>query len=142
MAAVVDRALHADVVGYAAAVTNAALCEAQHQAHRLVGEGPLPGTPQWEAEQDTPLPMERQRAWQLACLRIELAAGMDALEEVVQLRRCGASWTQIAQAAAITRQSAHERWSTRVLAVLDRYGTGQLGGPVVDDDALSTLSSS
>jgi hypothetical protein len=37
-------------------------------------------------------------------------------------------------AAGITRQAAHERWGRRVTQVLDRYRTGEPGGPVADDE--------
>lgn len=130
----VDRALGADISPSVAAVVRAAVGEAQRQAERIVGERPRPGTPEWEAEAASGAAAERQIAWQLACLRIELAAGLDPFEEVVMLRRAGATWASIGAAAGVTRQSAHERWGARVLAVLDRYGTGQLGGPVADDD--------
>lgn len=36
-------------------------------------------------------------------------------------------------AAGISRQAAHARWGRRVRAILDRYGTGDPGGPVADD---------
>jgi len=76
----------------------------------------------------------QQLAWQLACLRIELAAGWEPIETVVSLRRFGATWAVIGAAAGMTRQSAHERWHAPTLAVLDRYGSGEMGGPVADDE--------
>jgi hypothetical protein len=54
---------------------------------------------------------------------------------VIGLRRWGATWELIARAAGTSRQAAHERWGRRVIEVLDRYGTGQLGGPVADDES-------
>ena len=71
-------------------------------------------------------------------MRIQLAAGLDPFEEVLMLRRLGQTWSTIGRAAGMTRQSAHERWGSRVLGVLDRYGTGELGGPVAQDDPGST----
>ncbi|HEY5148421.1 MAG TPA: hypothetical protein VIJ23_01075 [Mycobacterium sp.] len=45
----------------------------------------------------------------------------------------GATRAVIGAAAGMTRQSAHERWHAATLAVLDRYGWGELGGPVAED---------
>lgn len=134
MTKIIERALTADVAAGARAVTTAAVREAHRQATAIVGASPKPGTAEWSAEAGTGVPEERQRAWQLACLRIELAAGLDGFGEVLMLRRLGATWNQIGAAAGTTRQAAHERWGAQVLAVLDRYGTGELGGPVADDD--------
>ena len=83
---------------------------------------------------DRTVAAREQRAWQLLNMRIQLAAGLDPFEEVLQLRRMGETWATIGRAAGMTRQSAHERWGQRVLSVLDRYGSGELGGPVADDD--------
>ncbi len=135
MQTIIDRALAADVTESVSAVTNAALLEVQRQAEQLIGAAPVPGTSAWHDEAATGFAAQRQRAWQLACLRIELAAGMDGFEEVLSLRRLGAAWSQISLAAGSSRQAAHERWGARVLAVLNRYGTGDLGGPVPDDEA-------
>jgi hypothetical protein len=54
---------------------------------------------------------------------------------VLPLRRLGAARSQIGRAAGSSRQAAHERWGQQVPAVLDRYGEGQLGGPLADDEA-------
>lgn len=129
-----ERALEIPVVRPAAAAKNAAVTEAGRQAELLLGVGPLPGTAEHDDEHGSGRDLERQRAWQLLTLRIQLAVGFDPLEEVLQLRRTGETWATIGRAAGMTRQSAHERWGSRVLAILDRYGTGELGGPVADDD--------
>ena len=71
---------------------------------------------------------------QLLHFRIILTAGVDPLPSVVGLRRWGVTWELIARAAGVSRQAAHERWGRRVLEVLDAYGTGELGGPVADDE--------
>jgi len=92
--------------------------------------GHAPGAPTNPA----PVDAAQQLAWQLACLRIELAAGWEPIETVVSLRRFGATWAVIGAAAGMTRQSAHERWHAPTLAVLDRYGSGELGGPVADEE--------
>ena len=47
-------------------------------------------------------------------------AGLNPLPTLIGLRRHGATWEQIAQAAGITRQTAHERWAGKVAAILDR----------------------
>jgi hypothetical protein len=141
MQTIVDRALAADVAESAAAVTNAALLEVQRQADLLMGVAPVPGTPAWHDEAASGFAAQRQRAWQLTCLRIELAAGMEGFEEVLSLRRLGATWSQIGLAAGSSRQAAHERWGSRVLAVLNRYGAGDLGGPVPADETDLTCRS-
>ncbi|WP_308283201.1 hypothetical protein [Pseudonocardia nigra] len=96
------------------------MTEAGRQADALLGEPPIPGSVGWHAEEGTDAPVRRERAWQLLQLRIGLAAGMDPLPVLVGLRNHGATWEQIARAAGVTRQSAHERWAGRVAAVLDR----------------------
>jgi hypothetical protein len=109
-----ERALTANVDAAASAVTLAAVAEAERWADTVIGTPPLPGTPEWEAEQDTDLPARRERAWQVVQLRVELAAGMDPVRTLVGLRRTGATWDLIGKAAGITRQSAHERWAARL----------------------------
>lgn len=133
MTSVVETALTADISSGVRAVCVAAVQEAQEQAVMIVGDGPAPGTPEWGAEEGSTIVEERQQAWALASLRLQLAAGLDGLNEVILLRRMGVTWALIGRAADMTRQSAHERWGHVVMAVLDRYGTGELGGPVADD---------
>jgi hypothetical protein len=130
----IDLALDAPVDDAARSAQHAAVIEANRQAWLVVGHSPAPGTREWERDEATGLGIERQRAWQLLNMRIQLAAGLDPFEEVVMLRRMGETWARIGRAAGMTRQSAHERWGQRVLTVLDRYGSGELGGPVADDD--------
>ena len=156
MDSLTELALTADVAGAATAAVHAGVAEAQRQASRIVGiagaiEGPTPDSGPADTDPaDTdpadpghapgaptnPAPVDaaQQLAWQLACLRIELAAGWEPIETVVSLRRFGATWAVIGAAAGMTRQSAHERWHAPTLAVLDRYGSGELGGPVADDE--------
>ena len=129
-----DQALDVLVDDAARAAHNAAVAEANRQARLLLGNGPRPGTSEWDRDGTTGVNLERQRAWQLLTMRIQLAAGLDPLEEVLELRRMGETWATIGRAAGMTRQSAHEKWGARVLAVLDRYGAGDLGGPVAEDD--------
>lgn len=155
MDSLTELALTADVAGAATAAVHAGVAEAQRQASRIVGianviEGPTadfgpadsgpadsgpadpghaPGSPTHPAH----VAAAQQLAWLLACLRIELAAGWEPIETVVGLRRFGATWAVIGAAAGMTRQSAHERWHAPILAVLDRDGSGELGGPVADD---------
>ncbi len=112
-------ALSADVTAAAAAVQVAAVTEAGRQADALLGEPPLPGSTEWHAEEGTGVPARRQRAWELLQLRIGLGAGLDPLPTLVGLRRGGATWEQIAGAAGVTRQSAHERWASRVAEILE-----------------------
>jgi hypothetical protein len=114
----VALALDVDVTAAAAAVQVAAVGEAGRQADVVLGAWPVPGSVEWHAEEGTDRPRRRERAWQLLQLRIGLAAGMDPLPVLVGLRRHGASWEQIARAAGVTRQSAHERWAGRVTALL------------------------
>ncbi|MFE3293378.1 hypothetical protein [Rhodococcus sp. NPDC059234] len=132
----VEMALTADIAHRVPAVTVVAMAEVGRQADEIVGVGPLPGTPEWEAEAGTDLPARRQLAWQLACLRLELGAGLDGVETVIVLRGSGVTWAVIGRAAGVTRQSAHERWGARVAAVLDRYGTG-MPESVADDDPVA-----
>lgn len=115
----VDLALTVDVTAAAAAVQVVAVTEAGRQADAILGEPPLPGSVEWHAEEGTDVPVQRQRAWELLQLRIGLGAGLDPLPTLVGLRRHGATWEQIAQAAGITRQSAHERWAAKVTAILE-----------------------
>ena len=114
----ITTALDADVTAAAAAVQVAAVEEAGRQADALLGAPPVPGTPEWEAEQGTDVPVQRERAWQLLQLRIGLGAGLDPLPTLIGLRHHGATWEEIARAAGTTRQSAHERWASRVARVL------------------------
>ncbi len=156
MDSLTELALTADVAGAATAAVHAGVAEAQRQASRIVGiagaiEGPSsdsgrvdsgradsgradPGHAPGAPTNPAPVDAAQQLAWQLACLRIELAAGWEPIETVVSLRRLGATWAVIGAAAGMTRQSAHERWPAPTLAVLDRYGSGELGGPVADDE--------
>lgn len=129
----IEKALTADVGTAAVATAGAGVVEAGRQADLLVGTGPLPGTEEWRAEEGTDLPERRQLAWQLACFRIQLAAGIDAVETVMSLRRFGVTWATIGRAAGMTRQSAHERWGRSVADILDRYGDG-MPDSVPDDD--------
>ncbi len=48
---------------------------------------------------------------------------------MIGLRRWGATWELIARAGGTSRQAAYERWGKRVREVLDRYHSGDLGGP-------------
>ncbi|MFC9552426.1 hypothetical protein ACFTWF_16375 [Rhodococcus sp. NPDC056960] len=129
----VERAVGADVAVAARAVITAAAAEASRYADGIIGTGPLPGTPEWEAEQGTDIPAQRTLAWHLLSLRIQLAAGLDGVETVLGLRFQGATWATIGKAAGMTRQSAHERWGARTTALLDPLGTG-LPATVADDD--------
>ncbi|MEQ3551497.1 hypothetical protein WIS52_13570 [Pseudonocardia nematodicida] len=115
-----DDVLTLDVSAAARAVTAAAVAELDRHADAIAGVPPLPGTPEWDAEEGTDAPARRETAWQLAAFRIALAAGLDPLPQLIGLRRIGVSWETIGGAAGITRQSAHERWAGRVAAVLDR----------------------
>ncbi|GIG91907.1 hypothetical protein [Plantactinospora endophytica] len=130
-----ETALTVDVTGAATASADAAVNEASRQADLLLGGRPLPGSPEWTAEQEGPAGRQREVAAQLLHFRILLASGVDAFASVLGLRRWGVTWELIARAAGVSRQAAHERWGRRVLEVLDPYGTGELGGPVADDEA-------
>ncbi|MEJ8278465.1 hypothetical protein [Pseudonocardia spirodelae] len=116
----IEHALTVDVAAAAQAVTAAAVAELDRHADAVAGVPPLPGTPEWDAEQGTDAPARREAAWQLAAFRIALAAGLDPLPQLVGLRRTGTSWETIGRAAGVTRQSAHERWAPRVAGVLER----------------------
>lgn len=133
MDSLVERALAADITANVDAITVAALGEVGAQADVIVGPGPLPGTPDWELEDGTDIPAQRQLAWQLTSLRLQLAVGIDCADTVVVLRAGGVTWALIAQAAGITRQAAHERWGGRVRDILDRYGDG-MPDSVADDE--------
>jgi hypothetical protein len=41
----------------------------------------------------------------------------DLLAAVAEARKAGASWTDIAEALGVTRQSAWERWAPKVMAM-------------------------
>ena len=49
----IERALTAKIETAAITTVNAAITEAGTQADKIVGTDPLPGSPEWEAEQDT-----------------------------------------------------------------------------------------
>ncbi|MFI8566122.1 hypothetical protein ACIGGF_06115 [Rhodococcus sp. NPDC078407] len=117
-------ATEADITAATRAVVTAAATEAGRIADEIIGTGPLPGTPEWEAEQSTDLPARRSIAWHLLSLRVQLAAGLDGIETVVVLRVSGATWATIGTAVGMSRQSAHERWGARSAAVLDPVGDG------------------
>ncbi|MBY4036711.1 hypothetical protein HQO38_23935 [Rhodococcus fascians] len=121
----IELAAEADITAATRAVVAAAATEAGRIADEIIGTGPLPGTPEWEAEQSTDLPARRSLAWHLLSLRVQLAAGLDGIETVVVLRVQGATWAIIGQAVGMARQSAHERWGTRAAAILDPVGDGQ-----------------
>lgn len=128
-----ELATQADVAPAARAVINAGAIEAGRYADEIIGVGPLPGTAEWDAEQTTTIPAERALAWHLLSLRIQLAAGLDGIETVIVLRTQGATWAVIGRATGMSRQSAHERWGTRVATILDPMGTG-MPAIVADDD--------
>jgi hypothetical protein len=115
-----ERALTVDVAEAAASTSLAAVQEAERHADAIIGVPPTPGTPEWDAEQGTDLPAQRERAWQVLQFRIELAAGIDPVRTLVGLRRTGTTWDLIGRAAGVSRQSAHERWARRVADVLER----------------------
>jgi hypothetical protein len=125
----IDRALTTPTAAAGTAVADAAVQAAGAAADRLLGGRPVPGTPDWETADP-----DREIAWQLLTLRLLLAGTVDVLPTVAGLRRWGVTWELIAKAAGSSRQAAHERWSTPVRTLLDPYGTGELGGPVADDD--------
>ncbi|QII04162.1 hypothetical protein BH93_01150 [Rhodococcoides fascians A25f] len=120
----ITLATEADISAATRAVVTAAAIEAGRVADEIIGTGPLPGTPEWDAEQSTDLPARRSLAWHLLSLRVQLAAGLDGLETVVVLRVQGTTWATIGTAVGMSRQSAHERWGARSAAVLDPVGDG------------------
>lgn len=128
------HALTVDVSQAAIAVTNAAIGETSRQADQLMGGRPVPGSSEWEALSGTAAGSQMELATQLLQLRIELQVGVDPLGTVIGLRRWGATWQQISSAAGASRQASYERWGKQVRDVLDRYQTGDLGGPVADDE--------
>jgi hypothetical protein len=116
-----ELALAVDVTAAGAAVQVAAVTEAGRQADALLGEPPIPGSVEWHAEEGTDTPVQRERAWQLLQLRIGLAAGLDPLPVLIGLRNHGSTWEEIARAAGVTKQSAHERWAGKVHQILHAY---------------------
>ncbi|MDR7278472.1 hypothetical protein [Catenuloplanes atrovinosus] len=129
-----DMALAVDLTAATAAVTSAAVLEVSRQADALLGGRRIPGGPGWEEWSGSAAEAEWEVANQLVQLRLCLAANLDPLFIVLGLRRWGVTWEVIAKAAGTSRQAAHERWGRRVLEILDGYGTGELGGPVADDE--------
>ncbi len=125
-----DHTLNVDVSRAATAVTNAAIEETSRQADQLMGGRPLPGSAEWEALSGTAAGAQKELATQLLHLRIELEVGIDPLGAVIGLRRWGVMWQQISNAAGASRQASYGRWGNRVWDVLNRYQTGDLGGPV------------
>lgn len=127
MDTMLDSALAADLDGAVRATQAAAAGAAFTEAQAILGGRPPEGDDgevgRWNV------------AVQVLAFRIEHATGLDPLGAVVGLRRWGVTWDVIGRAAGISRQAAHARWGGQVRAVLDRYGTGELGGPVADDEA-------
>lgn len=125
MESVLDGALAADLDAPVRAARAAAVGEAFTRAREILG-GRAPADPSaadaWNS------------AVQVLAFRIEHAAGLDAFESVLGLRRWGVTWDVIGRAAGMSRQAAHARWGAQVHATLDRYGTGELGGPVASDE--------
>lgn len=119
-----SAALAADLEDAIRAAHTAASVETFTQAQRLLGPRP---------SSDASLE-EWNVAVQVLAFRIEHAAGVDALGSVIGLRRWGVTWDTIGKAAGVSRQAAHTRWGAQARAVLDRYGTGELGGPVAADE--------
>ena len=130
----IDTALAVDLTAATAAVTSAAVLEVSRQADALLGGRKAAGDPGWEEWAGSDEAHEWELANQLVQLRLSLAADLDPLLVVLGLRRWGVTWEMIAKAAGTSRQAAHERWGRRVTEILDGYGTGQLGGPVADDE--------
>lgn len=122
-----DIAMATDLDAPVRATHAAAVSTAFTQAQTILGG---------RAPDDEPPAAE---AWNVAvqvlAFRIEHAAGFDAFGSVLGLRRWGVTWEVIGRAAGMSRQAAHARWGAQVHAVLNRYGTGELGGPVADDEA-------
>lgn len=120
----VDTALTTDLDQAVQAAHAAAVSATHTQAQNLLGPAPTdPGDAEhWNT------------AVQLLAFRIEHSAGFDATGSVMGLRRWGATWDMIGRAAGISRQAAHARWGAQVNAILDRYGTGEMGGPVANDE--------
>ncbi|MCP2326136.1 hypothetical protein HDA40_004643 [Hamadaea flava] len=113
----IEKACTTDIAQAVTAASLAAVNEASRQADRILGPRPLPGTPDWEAEQGDPA-IQRDIATGLLQLRIELALGLDPFGTVLGLRRWGATWELVARAAGVSRQAAHERWGKRVRETL------------------------
>lgn len=106
------------------AIHDAAINATYTQAREILGPSP----------EDPAAAEQWNVAVQVLAFRIELAAGFDALGSVVGLRRWGVTWDVIGRAAGTTRQAAHARWGAQVRSTLDPYGTGEMGGPVADDE--------
>lgn len=119
-----DTALTTDLEPAVRATHAAAVNATTTEAQKLLG--PVPENPT-EAE-------NWNLGVQLLAFRIEHAAGFDAIGSVLGLRRWGVTWDMIGRAAGISRQAAHARWGAQVRTILDRYGTGEMGGPVANDE--------
>ncbi|MGW4849123.1 hypothetical protein [Nocardia brasiliensis] len=71
------------------------------------------GTPEWERDwdrRDTPEGQQRQAQWHLTKIRIERAADVDPVGDVINARVFGASWDQIGAAYGISATDASDRW--------------------------------
>lgn len=130
-----QTALSVNVSQAATAVINAALTESRRQATAIMGDRPAPKPAEWpDLSDDDREGTNHEIATSLLQLRIELAVGIDPLGTVLGLRRWGVTWEIIARAAGTSRQSAYGRWGERVRMVLDRYGTGEAGEAIPDDE--------
>ncbi len=138
----VETAMTTDISGAVVAVTDVAVSEVSRQAEALVGKRAVPGSVEWDALTGPAAEADLELATQLLHLRIELAVGIDPIGTVIGLRRWGATWAMIARASGSSRQASFERWGVRVREVLDRYRTGELGGPVAQDERDLTATSS
>lgn len=82
-------------------------------ADEILGR-PAIGSPEWRQEwetRETEAGRERLREWHLLKIRICRAADVSPTGDVLNARKQGATWQQIADACGMTRQAAHDRWA-------------------------------
>ncbi|WP_052281252.1 hypothetical protein [Nocardia vulneris] len=81
------------------------------------------GTPEWEQEwnqRDTPEGQQRQAKWHLTKIRIQRAADIDPLGNVINARVFGADWDQIGAAYGIDATDAADRWNRACSGYVER----------------------
>ncbi|PXX66928.1 hypothetical protein DFR70_103683 [Nocardia tenerifensis] len=92
-------------------------------ADRLLAR-PEFGTEDWKRDRDqrdTPEGHRRLAHWHLTKLRIDRAADIDPVGNVLNARGFGASWQQIGAAYGISAEDAAARWERSATAYIERY---------------------
>ncbi|WP_280410090.1 hypothetical protein [Nocardia brasiliensis] len=92
-------------------------------ADRLL-DRPEFGTTDWKRDREqrgTPEGCRRLAHWHLTKIRIDHAADIEPIGNVLNARRFGASWDQIGAAYGISAEDAAARWEPSATSYTERY---------------------